>query len=449
MAEFDLLRQMPHSQEAEQALLGAVLLNPEKFDEIVFLKPEYFFQEQHRQIYIAMLDMYNNNRSIEAVNLVDTLTKLNLYTDGSAFKYLKFLCDTASETLNVAECASIIRDKALLRALIEEIRDISEEAYSEVGGADAILAEAEKRIFAIAENKFDLSMARISDVLRSNLALLEQLSENPELLSGAKTQFEALDRLIVGMGKGDLVLVGGRPGMGKTSFAMNIAVNFAKATGEKVAVFSLEMSAEQIVNRMLSSEALVDGSSLRSGKMTTEEWKRIAAAASQLSGTQIYIDDTSGINVNMIKAKLRRLKDVKLVIIDYLQLMQGERHNDNRVLEVADITRSLKILAKEFSCPIILCSQLSRNNESRSDKRPMLSDLRDSGAIEQDADIVLFIYRKNYYPNDEGDKNLPDGPIMAECMVAKNRHGATGSAPLVWQGKNFRFFSVENKDENT
>ena len=251
------------------------------------------------------------------------------------------------------------------------------------------------------------------------------------------------------MGKGDLVLVGGRPGMGKTSFAMNIAVNFAKATGEKVAVFSLEMSAEQIVNRMLSSEALVDGSSLRSGKMTTEEWKRIAAAASQLSGTQIYIDDTSGINVNMIKAKLRRLKDVKLVIIDYLQLMQGERHNDNRVLEVADITRSLKILAKEFSCPIILCSQLSRNNESRSDKRPMLSDLRDSGAIEQDADIVLFIYRKNYYPNDEGDKNLPDGPIMAECMVAKNRHGATGSAPLVWQGKNFRFFSVENKDENT
>ena len=361
MAEFDLLRQMPHSQEAEQALLGAVLLNPEKFDEIVFLKPEYFFQEQHRQIYIAMLDMYNNNRSIEAVNLVDTLTKLNLYTDGSAFKYLKLLCDTASETLNVAECASIIRDKALLRALIEEIRDISEEAYSEVGGADAILAEAEKRIFAIAENKFDLSMARISDVLRSNLALLEQLSENPELLSGAKTQFEALDRLIVGMGKGDLVLVGGRPGMGKTSFAMNIAVNFAKATGEKVAVFSLEMSAEQIVNRMLSSEALVDGSSLRSGKMTTEEWKRIAAAASQLSGTQIYIDDTSGINVNMIKAKLRRLKDVKLVIIDYLQLMQGERHNDNRVLEVADITRSLKILAKEFSCPIILCSQLSRN----------------------------------------------------------------------------------------
>ena len=176
MAEFDLLRQMPHSQEAEQALLGAVLLNPEKFDEIVFLKPEYFFQEQHRQIYIAMLDMYNNNRSIEAVNLVDTLTKLNLYTDGSAFKYLKLLCDTASETLNVAECASIIRDKALLRALIEEIRDISEEAYSEVGGADAILAEAEKRIFAIAENKFDLSMARISDVLRSNLALLEQLS---------------------------------------------------------------------------------------------------------------------------------------------------------------------------------------------------------------------------------------------------------------------------------
>ena len=381
MAEFDLIRQLPHSQEAEQALLGAVLLDPEKFNEIVFLKPEYFYEEQHQQIYTAMLEMYNTNRSIEIVNLVDTLTRLGLFNDGNAYKYIKLLCDTATDTLNAAECAEIIRDKAMLRALIEALRELSEEAYSEVGGADAIIAEAERRIFSIAENKFDLSFDRIRDVLRDNLSLLEQLSENPDLLSGVKTQFEGLDRVLVGLGKGDLVLVGARPGMGKTSFVMNIAANFAKATKEKVAVFSLEMSSEQLVNRMLASEALIDNNALRTGKMSTEEWKRIAAAASLLSETQIYIDDTPGINVNMMKAKLRRLKDVKLVIIDYLQLMQSERHTDNRVQEVAEMTRALKLLAKEFACPIILCSQLSRSNEARSDKRPMLSDLRDSGAI--------------------------------------------------------------------
>ena len=396
MAEFDLIRQLPHSQEAEQALLGAVLLDPEKFNEIVFLKPEYFYEEQHQQIYTAMLEMYNTNRSIEIVNLVDTLTRLGLFNDGNAYKYIKLLCDTATDTLNAAECAEIIRDKAMLRALIEALRELSEEAYSEVGGADAIIAEAERRIFSIAENKFDLSFDRIRDVLRDNLSLLEQLSENPDLLSGVKTQFEGLDRVLVGLGKGDLVLVGARPGMGKTSFVMNIAANFAKATKEKVAVFSLEMSSEQLVNRMLASEALIANNALRTGKMSTEEWKRIAAAASLLSETQIYIDDTPGINVNMMKAKLRRLKDVKLVIIDYLQLMQSERHTDNRVQEVAEMTRALKLLAKEFACPIILCSQLSRSNEARSDKRPMLSDLRDSGAIEQDADIVIFLYRNDY-----------------------------------------------------
>ena len=280
-------------------------------------------------------------------------------------------------------------------------------------------------------------------MLRDNLSLLEQLSENPDLLSGVKTQFEGLDRVLVGLGKGDLVLVGTRPGMGKTSFVMNIAANFAKATKEKVAVFSLEMSSEQLVNRMLASEALIDNNALRTGKMSTEEWKRIAAAASLLSETQIYIDDTPGINVNMMKAKLRRLKDVKLVIIDYLQLMQSERHTDNRVQEVAEMTRALKLLAKEFACPIILCSQLSRSNEARSDKRPMLSDLRDSGAIEQDADIVIFLYRNDYYSKEEDAAS--GEAIVAECLVAKNGHGPTGTVNLIWQGKNFRFYTPEEK----
>lgn len=436
MAEFDLIRQLPHSQEAEQALLGAVLLDPEKFNEIVFLKPEYFYEEQHQQIYTAMLEMYNTNRSIEIVNLVDTLTRLGLFNDGNAYKYIKLLCDTATDTLNAAECAEIIRDKAMLRALIEALRELSEEAYSEVGGADAIIAEAERRIFSIAENKFDLSFDRIRDVLRDNLSLLEQLSENPDLLSGVKTQFEGLDRVLVGLGKGDLVLVGARPGMGKTSFVMNIAANFAKATKEKVAVFSLEMSSEQLVNRMLASEALIDNNALRTGKMSTEEWKRIAAAASLLSETQIYIDDTPGINVNMMKAKLRRLKDVKLVIIDYLQLMQSERHTDNRVQEVAEMTRALKLLAKEFACPIILCSQLSRSNEARSDKRPMLSDLRDSGAIEQDADVVMFLHREAYYDPETEKKNI------AEVIIAKQRNGPLGTVELGWQAEYTKFVDL-------
>ena len=443
MAEFDSIRQLPHSQEAEQALLGAVLLDPEKFNEIVFLKPEYFYEEQHQQIYTAMLEMYNTNRSIEIVNLVDALTRLGLFNDGNAYKYIKLLCDTATDNLNAAECAGIIRDKAMLRALIETLRELSEEAYSEVGGADAIIAEAERRIFSIAENKFDLSFDRIRDVLRDNLSLLEQLSDNPDLLSGVKTQFEGLDRVLVGLGKGDLVLVGARPGMGKTSFVMNIAANFAKATKEKVAVFSLEMSSEQLVNRMLSSEALIDNNALRTGKLSTEEWKRIAAAASLLSETQIYIDDTPGVTVNLMKAKLRRLKDVKLVIIDYLQLMQSEHHTDNRVQEVAEMTRALKLLAKEFECPIILCSQLSRSNEARSDKRPMLSDLRDSGAIEQDADIVISLYRNDYYSKEEDAAS--GEAIVAECLVAKNRHGPTGTVNLIWQGKNFRFYTPEDK----
>ena len=390
-----------------------------------------------------MLEMYNTNRSIEIVNLVDALTRLGLFNDGNAYKYIKLLCDTATDNLNAAECAGIIRDKAMLRALIETLRELSEEAYSEVGGADAIIAEAERRIFSIAENKFDLSFDRIRDVLRDNLSLLEQLSDNPDLLSGVKTQFEGLDRVLVGLGKGDLVLVGARPGMGKTSFVMNIAANFAKATKEKVAVFSLEMSSEQLVNRMLSSEALIDNNALRTGKLSTEEWKRIAAAASLLSETQIYIDDTPGVTVNLMKAKLRRLKDVKLVIIDYLQLMQSEHHTDNRVQEVAEMTRALKLLAKEFECPIILCSQLSRSNEARSDKRPMLSDLRDSGAIEQDADIVIFLYRNDYYSKEEDAAS--GEAIVAECLVAKNRHGPTGTVNLIWQGKNFRFYTPEDK----
>ena len=441
MAEFDSIRQLPHSQEAEQALLGAVLLDPEKFNEIVFLKPEYFYEEQHQQIYTAMLEMYNTNRSIEIVNLVDALTRLGLFNDGNAYKYIKLLCDTATDNLNAAECAGIIRDKAMLRALIETLRELSEEAYSEVGGADAIIAEAERRIFSIAENKFDLSFDRIRDVLRDNLSLLEQLSDNPDLLRGVKTQFEGLDRVLVGLGKGDLVLVGARPGMGKTSFVMNIAANFAKATKEKVAVFSLEMSSEQLVNRMLSSEALIDNNALRTGKLSTEEWKRIAAAASLLSETQIYIDDTPGVTVNLMKAKLRRLKDVKLVIIDYLQLMQSEHHTDNRVQEVAEISRSLKIMAKELNVPVVCLSQLSRASEQRSDKRPMLSDLRESGAIEQDADIVMFIYRDDYYDDESENKNI------AEIIIAKNRHGATGTIELQWVGQYTTFSNPDRIHE--
>ncbi len=450
MAEFDsstAIKKMPYSLEAEQALLGTVIFDSERFADIASLKDDDFYLEQHKSIFSAMRDMFNENKPIDPVTLIDSLTRLGTYTEGDAAKYIKLLADLSINCTNVDEYVGIVKDKSLLRALIDASRDISDLAFSERGTVSEAVNYAEQRIYSISQDKYSDGFDHIKDVIVRNYNTLRLLKENPDALVGTQTKFDALDKILVGMGAGDLVVVGGRPGMGKTSFCMNIATNVAKSTKKNVVIFSLEMSSEQLVSRMLSSEALIESAAMRSGRLTDDDWRHLAEAASVLSETNIYIDPSTNITPTAIKSKLRRLDNIGLVVVDYLQLMAPDVANDNRVQEIAGITRSLKLMAKEFGIPVILCSQLARQSENRKDRQPMLSDLRDSGAIEQDADIVLFIYRSDYYERKDGESQLPSGEnsayITAEINVAKNRQGGTGVAKLAWVGKYFKFMSIE------
>jgi len=452
MSELESMRTMPFSLEAEQAILGTVIVDSEKFADIATLKESDFYLEQHRHIYAAMRDMFNQSREIDPVTLIDTLRKLGTYTEGDAAKYIKLLVDLASEAANIEEYAKIVRDKAMLRALIDASRDISDLAYSEKGEVANAINFAESKIYSISQDKYSDGLDKIGDVVADYVKLLRLLEENPKLLSGTPTRFEKLDRLLVGMGKGDLIVVGARPGMGKTSFCMNVATNVAKTTDKNIVVFSLEMSSEQLVSRMLSSESLIDSKNMRTGNLSADDWTKLAEAASVLSKTNIYISPNSNITPNGMKSMLRRLGNVGLVIIDYLQLMHPDVVTNNQVQDIGSITRSIKLMAKEFEIPIILCSQLSRATDKRSGKerQPMLSDLRDSGSIEQDADIVMFLYRSDYYERKEGDapEETNSDYIVAECNVAKNRHGSPGVVPLAWVGKYFKFMSISEEYSN-
>ena len=433
----DISRRMPYSLEAEQSLLGSVMIDPSCMDDIAgLMTAEDFYMPEHGEIYRAMQSMYTASKNIDVVTLIEQLVQSGTYDEAGGRDYLKLVADAVPTAANAKDYAKIVRDKAMLRQLIEAGEDIAEAAYAGDDTTESLVEYAEGKIFRIAESRENKSFVHIREALLMVHERLTKLSQNPDELRGTPTGFAALDNVIVGMGNSDLVLVGARPGMGKTSFTMNIATAAALKTGKKVCVFSLEMSAEQLANRMLSSEAQIDSYKMRSGALNAEDWSAIAHASSRLAETDILIDDTPGISVTAMKSKLRRVKNLGLVVIDYLQLMQGDRRNDNRVQEVADISRGLKLLAKELNVPVICCAQLSRGPENRPDKRPMLSDLRDSGAIEQDADIVMFLYRDEYYKDETADQSV------AEVIVAKNRHGSLEKVKLGWIGRYTKFTSL-------
>lgn len=439
----ELIKRSPFSMPAEQSLLGAILIDPVSITQVAdLLNSEDFYLEEHKQIYLAMQELFMANSEIDVVTLIDMLVTKGIYNKSGGEDYIRTLTDAVPDALNIKDYARIVKEKSVLRQLISACTEISEAAYSEQESVTDIIDHAENLIFNIAQGRDTKGFRHIKDVLGDVYAHLHDLNTNKEATQGTQTGFSALDRVLAGMGKSDLVLVGARPGMGKTSFALNIATNVAKQTKKAVCIFSLEMSADQLVNRVLSSEALVNSYSLRTGELAPADWENLARAAGELAGCDILIDDTSGLTVTAMKAKLRRVKNLGLVVIDYLGLMSGDKHTENRVQEVSEISRSLKIMAKELMVPIVCCAQLSRGPESRTDKKPMLSDLRDSGAIEQDADTVIFLYRSEYYKTDEA---ASQDTSIAEIIVAKNRHGAQGTVNMGWNGQFTKFVTIADE----
>ncbi len=445
--EEDLLsRQAPHSLEAEQAVLGAMLIDSQCVGEVIGLvRPEDFYLQQNQEIYEAIYSMFNFSQVIDPVTVVDKLKENGHYDEQTTTKYIMQLMEITPTAANAKHYAAIVRDKALLRNLAQAAAEIGETVYAGVGTASEILEAAEKKIFALQKSHSADTLERLSTVLVKVFDRLNELAQSNAEFPGYTTGLRDLDRRINGLNKSDLILIAARPGMGKTSMALNILSSMAKSTGKAVAFFSLEMSREQLAMRLLSNESFVDNQKLTTGKLSEEEWIKIGVASSALSQTGIRVDDNPTITVAEMNAKCRRIENLGLVVVDYLQLMTtaNGRSNENRVQVVSEISRALKIMAKELNVPVVCLSQLSRANESRADKRPMLSDLRESGAIEQDADQVLFIYRDDYYNEDSEEKNI------AEIIVAKNRHGETGTVKVQWLPQYFTFSDLEWRHPET
>lgn len=437
-------RTQPFRIEAEQAVLGAILDDPNRIGTITqLLKTEDFYIPKHQEIFTALKSMFQRSLKIDRVTLIDTLESMGAYNKEDGSRYIQEIIDVAPASSNVDDYVRIVKEQSTLRSLINAANEIIAHAYEPHESIEEALNFAESQIFGITNDNTTKDLIPIQEAISMTFKDLREIAQNPEVAAGTPTGFKYLDNVLVGMGRGDLIIVGARPGMGKTSFALNIATSVAKATKKAVAVFSLEMSVSQVVTRMLSSEAMIDSKKLRSAQLDESDWESITKVASELGETNILIDDSSGVTVSNIKSKLRKVKNLGLVIVDYLQLLTGEKHLDNRVLEVSDITRGLKLLAKELGVPIICCAQLSRDNEKRNkgDKRPVLSDLRDSGSIEQDADIVLFLYREEYYSSE------PTAQDTAEIIVAKNRHGETGTVTMGWNGAFTKFINVDLNHE--
>ena len=431
MEEELLQRQLPHSLEAEQSVLGSMLIDSRCVAEVIgILRPDDFFLPQNKDIYETIYTMFNFSETIDPVTVLEKM-KVRGVADDKTSAYLMELMEVTPTAANVGQYAGIVRDRAMLRNLAVAAGDIRETVFAGVGTPAEILESAEKKIYALRNGNAGETLQHIGVVLVDVFDRLDELSRSDSAFPGLSTGLHDLDRKINGLNKSDLLLIAARPGMGKTSLALNIALDVAKKSEKTVAFFSLEMSREQLAMRLLSNESFVDNQKLLTGRLTEEEWTKIGIASSALSQTDIRVDDNPAISVAEMNAKCRRLSNLGLVLIDYLQLMTSAgtgqtSNNANRVQVVSDISRALKIMAKELNVPVVCLSQLSRANESRTDKRPMLSDLRESGAIEQDADEVLFIYRDDYYHPDTPEKNV------AEIIVAKNRHGETGTVKLQW-----------------
>ena len=439
-----LVRQMPHSPEAEQAVLGSMLIDAECVKAVMDqLRPEDFYLRANREIFETIYSMFVYSKPIDGVTVAGEMEKNGLYNDNTR-SYLLQLMEITPTSANVMEYAKIVRDKALMRAVATAAGDITAMVQEGTGSAGDLLEAAEQKIYAIRRGRNAQSMVTIGVVLQDVMERLAELTAaGGEKVPGLSTGFSAVDSKINGLNDSDLLLLAARPGMGKTSMALNVALSAAKESGKTVAIFSLEMSREQLVTRLIATEGLVENTRLVTGNLRESDWVKIAEAASALSRTDIRIDDNPLLTVADMNAKCRRLDNLGLVVIDYLQLMTsagGKGYSgENRQQAVSDISRMLKIMAKELQVPVLCLSQLSRANEKREDKRPMLSDLRESGAIEQDADIVMFLYRDDYYNEDSEKRNI------AECIIAKNRHGETGKVPLRWMPEYTAFGTLESR----
>lgn len=430
----------PHSIEAEQCTLGSMLLDEDAIAEVFgTLKAEDFYRNEHRDIFRSIEELYTSGKSVDIITLGESLRKRGNLEKCGGLEYLAAIAEQVPSAASALHYAEIVEDKAVLRSLIKSSGEILEMGYANQDDSRKVMDYAQQSIFDLAQDKDSKGIFHIRNILEENLKELTKLFKQGNRVPGIHSGYADLDKLTAGFQKSELILIAGRPSMGKSSLALNMAQHVAINEGKSVVIFTLEMSKEQVVNRILSSEIMIENMKLKTGDINSDEWQKIAVASAQISEASIYIDDTSDITAAEMRAKCRRLKlknQLDMVIIDYIQLIAGGKRNESRQQEITEISRNLKILAKDMNIPVIALSQLSRAPEQRSNHRPMLSDLRESGAIEQDADIVMFIYRDDYY-----DKET-DTPNVTELIVAKNRNGLTGEVKLRWHAEYTKFSNL-------
>ena len=435
---------LPYSLEAEQSVLGSILMQPDSLNQVLdILNTNHFYLPEHQEIFRVMTAKSLSSQVIDVVTVLEELKSSGFFSTQKGREYLFKLAQTVPSITNIRTYATIVKEKAEVRQLIHISRKIIDDAMDPATQPSVLLDKAEQKIYDIRQQRRTGGLRPIAEVVNESFDTFNKLtSPEREKYLGIPSGISSLDVLTTGLNRSDMIIVGARPGMGKTSFALNIARNVALQQKRTVVFFNLEMSCEQMVNRMLSSEARVSGKKLRTGELTTDEWTRIGQAGATLCQAPIYLDDTASITVPEMKSRIRRLDDVGLVIIDYLQLMHSGKNMENRVNEVSDITRSLKIMAKELNVPVIVCAQLARTTERQANHRPALADLRESGSIEQDADQVLFLYRDEYYTNEKSDPNAVEVGT-SEVIVAKNRHGELGTVKLAWSGEFTTFTGLD------